>query len=79
MEDRRRDSEIGAHIQSISKQAEPDRARLISAMLRYSWPGGSRDRSEPVALEWVRRWGPRRIGTLPPACSCMAGRCPVCN
>jgi len=48
-------------------------------MLRHSWPGGSRDRSEPVALEWVRRWGPRRIGALLPACSCTAGRCRVCN
>jgi hypothetical protein len=74
-----RDPQISAHIQSISAQAEPDRARLVSEMLRLSWPGGCGDRSEPVALEWVRRWGPHRIGPLAPACSCETGRCRVCN
>jgi hypothetical protein len=79
MEDRGRDPSIAEHIESISTRAESDTERLVSAMLRRCWPGGGGDRREPAALEWVRRWGPRRLGPVPSACSCAAGRCHVCN
>jgi hypothetical protein len=42
------------------------------------WPGGA-DRTEPAALEWLRRWGPRAAQPLPLACECRAGRCELCN
>lgn len=73
------DPRIAAHIESLSSRDEPDTDRLVSMMLRCCWPGGTGDRTESVALEWVRRWGPRRAGPVPPACSCATGRCPVCN
>src|SRR4051795_10223343 len=42
--------------------------------------GGIADRLDPSASEWVRRWGP---GGRPPEvrgdCSCVDGRCMVCN
>jgi len=79
MADRSRDPRIEAHIESISTRAETDIARLLEGMLGRCWPGGASDRTAPAAREWVRRWGPRRVGVLPPACSCRAGGCGVCN
>ena|GEM_PF-1571832 len=73
------DPRIIAHIESVSSRAEPDTQRLVSTMLRSCWPGGMGDRTEAGALDWVRRWGPRRAGPVPPACQCAAGRCGVCN
>jgi hypothetical protein len=73
------DPEVLAHIESICVRAEPDTDRLVAAMLRRCWPGGTGDRTETVAIEWVRRWGPRRAGSIPPACGCVVGRCHVCN
>jgi hypothetical protein len=64
---------------SISTRTPSDTDRLSSAMSRRCWPGGTGDRTEAVALEWVRRWGPQAGGTLPPACLCGLGRCLVCN
>jgi len=73
------DQAIAAHIESVSARAESDTDRLVSAMLGRCWPGGTGDRTEAVALQWVRRWGPRVAGAVPPVCSCLAGRCGVCN
>jgi len=74
-----RDPQIEAHIESISSRAATDSERLVATMLRCCWPGGSNDRSEPIALEWVRQWGPTRGVLVPLACSCAAGRCRLCN
>jgi hypothetical protein len=79
MADHYGDPQIEGHIESISNRAELDTERLVSAMLRRCWPGGAGDRSVPAALEWVRRWGPRRVGPVTHACSCEVGRCHVCN
>ncbi len=73
------DQAIAAHVKSVSTRAKTDTDRLISAMLRSCWPGGTGDRTESGALDWVRRWGPRGVGALPPVCDCHAGRCRVCN
>lgn len=73
------DQEVLAHIESICTRAESDTDRLVATMLRGCWPGGMSDRTEGIALEWVRRWGPRRAGPIPSACRCAVGRCHVCN
>jgi hypothetical protein len=73
------DPGIVTHIESVSSRTESDTDRLMSAMSRGCWPGGMGDRTEPVAIEWVRRWGPRRAGLIPPACRCVVGHCGVCN
>jgi len=73
------DPEIAAHIESVAARDESDTSRLVSRMLGRCWPGGTGDRTEAGALEWVRRWGPRGAGAVPPVCSCAAGRCRICN
>ncbi len=73
------DAGIAAHIELVSSRAETDTDRLAATMLRFCWPGGMGDRTNLVALEWVRSWGPRRAGPVPPACSCVVGHCRVCN
>jgi len=73
------DPEIAAHIESVSTRDQSDTGRLVSAMLGRCWPGGTGDRTEAGALEWVRRWGPQRAGPIAPACRCAVGRCRVCN
>jgi hypothetical protein len=73
------DPGIAAHIESVSSRAESDTDRLVSAMFRGCWPGGIGDRTEAVAREWVRRWGPRRAAPVPSACRCAVGHCGVCN
>jgi hypothetical protein len=73
------DPDIAAHIESVASADASDTGRLVSAMLGRCWPGGTGDRTEAAALEWVRRWGPRSAGAIPPTCGCALGRCRVCN
>jgi hypothetical protein len=73
------ESDITAHIEAISTRPDGETRRLVSHMLGSCWPGGHSDRTEPGALEWVRRWGPARRRGAPLACSCARGRCAVCN
>lgn len=79
MEAHRGDPGIATHIESLASRGEPDTDILLSAMLAFCWPGRSADRTEPTALEWLRRWGPKRGGVALPACSCADGRCRLCN
>ena len=51
---------------------------LASRLRARCWPDSS-DRSVPMAVEWVRRWGPSRSFAETLECSCVAGRCAVCN
>ena len=70
---------VAAHIGAIAARSPRDTDTLMLSLARRSWPGGSADRSEPAALEWVRRWGPGRLTASPLDCSCEQGRCAVCN
>lgn len=58
--------------------ADARRHRGAERLLSGCWPGGG-DRTEPVALNWLRRWRPARSATPLPQCSCRAGHCAVCN
>lgn len=52
---------------------------LSSSLHARCWPQSS-DRVVPLAVEWVRRWGPARsFATTDLDCTCVAGRCAVCN
>lgn len=73
------DPHIAAHIESVASRDESGTGRLVSAMLGRCWPGGTGDRTNAAALEWLRRWSPRGAGATPPVCDCAAGRCRVCN
>ena len=72
-------NELSEHIRAVSDrgaaQTRGHTARLISAC----WPGGSHDRADRAAVQWLRRWRPQRAGTTLPACTCRAGHCAVCN
>ena len=79
MPERQDDDFIAALIASIDVRDHLETTEFAATMLSRTWPGGHGDRSEPVALEWVRRWGPSRLTGAPYACSCAKGRCTVCN
>ena len=67
-------------VQAIDTRSNDQTAWMLWALVRSAWPGGPADRNNPVASEWVRRWGPggderSYLGD----CSCAHGRCTVCN
>ena len=73
------ESFIASLLADIDSRDHLATTELAASMLSRTWPGGHGDRSEPVALEWVRRWGPSRLTEAPYECSCDEGRCAVCN
>jgi hypothetical protein len=63
-------------VEAISEQTEAQGAALAAALAaRWSPP----DRHDPTAIQWLAHWSPRPAHFPPPACSCAAGRCLVCN
>jgi hypothetical protein len=71
---------MAAMVASIAGRTAPETERLASKLRASCWPGGSSgDLSRPSAIEWLRRWGPRREIAKPVACSCARGRCAFCN
>lgn len=73
------DEPIRRHIEAVAARQEAETRRLVARLARACWPTGVDDRTQPAALNWVRRWRPARIGAAIPACSCTRGRCAVCN
>jgi len=73
------DDPIRDHIEATTNRPERETRRLTSRIVASCWPGGAADRTEPAALNWVRRWRPATAGAELPACSCSGGHCPVCN
>jgi hypothetical protein len=71
------DDRIRRHVEAARHGG--DARRLASRIMGFCWPGGSDDRSEPAALDWVRRWRPASAGAALPVCSCAAGNCGICN
>jgi hypothetical protein len=65
----------------IASARSPQSQRMIARSAGAVWPGGPADRTQPAALEWVRRWSPRHPVSADdiPACGCARGRCQVCN
>ena len=70
---------VPAIVAAIESRTARDTDSLSARLRGHCWPGGVGDRTEPAALEWVRRWGPSRLTAEPLACSCVQGRCAVCN
>jgi len=71
---------VAALVETIDERTAPQTDFIMAALVRSAWPGGIGDRLEPAALEWVRRWGPSSVdpGSISD-CSCVHGRCLVCN
>ncbi|HEY5428459.1 MAG TPA: hypothetical protein VIK04_05025 [Solirubrobacteraceae bacterium] len=72
-------NELSEHIRAISERHAPQTRGLITRIVSACWPGGSPDRTERAASQWLRRWRPERAGATLPMCTCAAGHCPVCN
>jgi hypothetical protein len=54
-------------------------ARLTRELSRHCWPGGTGDRTDPVARGWLRMWGPNRVVVEVGPCECHTGHCMICN
>jgi hypothetical protein len=77
-EDRDMRDALESHIRAAARPLmETD--RLSDGLLHVCWPGGTADRSEPVARGWLRMWGPVRLVLDVPRCGCAGGRCTICN
>ena len=71
--------ELRHHIDSAAPGGSSESRRLAALILSACWPGGSEDRTERAALDWLRRWRPEQIHAELPKCSCSTGRCVLCN
>jgi hypothetical protein len=80
MDDQPRSALVAALVESIDARAGHDTDWIGRALVQSAWPAGIADRSDPMAAQWVRRWGPARMQrSYLDACSCVDGRCSVCN
>src|SRR3954470_13694641 len=71
---------VAAIAQATDERPKAQTDSIMAALVRGAWPGGIGDRVEPAALDWVRRWGPAGVERDYLAdCSCVHGRCLVCN
>jgi hypothetical protein len=79
MDQPHREPSVPALVAAIAARGERETGALAASLRDRCWPRGLDDRSEPGALDWVRRWGPSRLTAQPLDCSCTHGRCAVCN
>jgi hypothetical protein len=80
MDDQPRPALVAALVEAIDARADHQTDWIIRSLARGAWPGGTADRNDPTAAQWVRRWGPARMRqSYLGDCSCIQGRCAVCN
>jgi hypothetical protein len=70
---------ITALIETIASWSDADKNRLAAMLGGHCYPGGPVDYRDPSGVEALRAWRPG--GALPTlvACSCLRGRCHICN
>ncbi len=76
MNDRLNPGFVAAHVIYVGMRTPAESDQLAGMLLRSSWFD---DRYDPIAVEWLRRW---KLEAMPRArldCSCVEGRCAVCN
>jgi hypothetical protein len=71
--------ELRRHIESAAPRGGTEARRLVSLIVGASRPGGTEDRTERAALEWLRHWRPEQVHAELPACSCSNRHCVLCN
>jgi hypothetical protein len=80
MDDQPRPAVVAALVEAIEARTHDQTDWMMRAMVRRAWPGGQTDRRDPMASDWVRRWGPGRMRAPKLGdCACAQGRCTVCN
>jgi hypothetical protein len=61
----------------------PDLLEILEAQSSYHVTAlldeRTTDTTEPMARDWLSRWGPSGIQPRPLACSCKTGTCRICN
>jgi hypothetical protein len=73
------DTLVTALIETIATWTDADKDRLASMLGSHCWPGGILDRKEPAGTQpLVERWPGGPIPPIP-ACTCLRGRCAICN
>jgi hypothetical protein len=70
---------IAAHVRDVARRTEAETDGLAGLILRWAWPTGHDDRFDPIAVGWLRQWRVNTISPAPASCSCLEGRCAVCN
>jgi hypothetical protein len=78
VDDDRTIDELHEHVRAARK-SDFQSLLLADELLRYCWPGGQADRTEPIARGWLRMWGPVKVIAAVPVCGCQYGRCTICN
>jgi hypothetical protein len=71
------DHRLVARVVAVIAERTEAQSELLAATLAARWSAS--DRHEPDRHEWLRRWKPRPATFVSPACTCVAGRCLVCN
>ena len=71
--------ELRRHIDSAAPGRRAESRRIAWLILRACWPEEPDDRTDRVALDWLRRSRREWIEPTLPSCSCATGRCVVCN
>jgi hypothetical protein len=71
--------QLRTHVQTIAARSAAQHRGVTALVAAGLWPGGSQDRVERVALEWVRRWRPQSTDSEFASCSCPSGHCLICN
>jgi hypothetical protein len=79
MEPSDRTERVRTVVSRLRNPSRPEDERLAEAWAEQVWPGGGEDRREPGAVEWVRSWGPVRLGAAVFVCGCAERACSVCN
>lgn len=69
---------LALHIRAAARPSV-ESERLLRVLSSALWPGGSPDRTEPIARGWLRMWGPVQVAVDPPRCGCAEGFCTICN
>ena len=77
--DGRRRTMVASHIEAISTATKAEQKRLMTVLMRRSWPGGPADQSHPGSLGWLSRWTPDFPAAEPLECECASGHCQLCN
>jgi hypothetical protein len=70
---------ITALIEAIAGWSDADRNRLATMLGGHCYPGGPVDHCEPSGVEPLRGWRPGGARPALFACSCLGGRCHICN
>jgi hypothetical protein len=74
-----RNFSISELVEAISGRTDGESAGLSRLLVAHAWPGGTFDRTDRVASDWLSRWHPSRAAAEVVACACATGRCFVCN